>query len=325
MPTDRRMMTTASRDDAGSEHGNVEQLVDIAIVVVIFNSLETIERSIASIFENYPKNYSTAVTVVDNGSSDAGAQLIRDNFPTVKIVRSDVNLGFGNAANLGMGATPGRYYYLHQSDGYLQENVLDPAIDYLEANPQIGVAGLPLVFPDQSPQTGAYAFSTPVKWTLQGLGVGGFARWLLRGRLTRTLAAPLKFTPWGKTFLHAHMGKEGADDEARSVDWVCGAAMIIREEVRTQLKGGFDPRFFLYCEDEDICIEARQRGWGVEQLAVTPVIHDFGWGKNKKASPRVIQLKYENTKKFVNKHFKGVSWLWMRTILEIKHFWWRRA
>ena len=299
--------------------------VDISIIIVIYNSLETIERSVASVLDHFPQKYSARITVVDNGSTDTGAQVVSETFPEVAVISTEKNLGFGRAANIAMAEAPGRYYYLHQSDAYLQSNVLDQAFDYLEGQPDVGVAGLPLVFPDHSPQTAAYAFSSPWKWFFQGVGVATLARWMVQSRIGASLAEPLMRLAWGKTYLHTHMGREGEGDQAREVDWVCGAAMILRDEVRQQLNGGFDPRYFLYGEDEDLCIEARKHGWRVEQLAVQPVIHDFGWGKNKKTSPRVIQIKYENLKKFIDKHFKrgSLSWSAMRLFLSIKHFWWR--
>jgi GT2 family glycosyltransferase len=85
-------------------------------------------------------------------------------------------------------------------------------------------------------------------------------------------------------------------ESARKVDWVCGAAMLLREEVRTQLTGGFDPNIFLYGEDEDLCIETFKNGWQIEQLQVQPVIHELGWGKNRKQFKIVAKYKADSLK-----------------------------
>ena len=293
---------------------------DLTIVIVTYNSARFVRACLGSLREHMPRRYSSQVVVVDNASQDDCVAIIRAEFPEVQLVQSAENLGFGRGNNRGMAEAPARYYYLHNADAYLQGDSLDAALDLLEAQPGIGVAGLPLVFPDLSPQTGAYAFSGPLKWALQGVGVPRLARAVAVSPRLGWLRVALQRLPMARSYLHTHADSAAPQTPVSEVDWVCGAAMILREAVRRDLGGGFDPAIFLYGEDEDLCIEARKKDWKVAQLAVTPVIHEFGWGSAVGASPRVARLKAESLKVFIDKHFRRGSprWLAMRSMLWLK-------
>lgn len=298
---------------------------DVTVVVVTYNSARFVRDCLKSLIANAPLLHSSQIVVVDNASKDDTVSIIKSDFPEVTLLESPENVGFGRGNNLGMAHAPARYYYLHNADAYLQKNVLDQAINILDGAPHIGVAGLPLVFPDMSPQTGAYAFTTPLKWALQGLRIPAIARRIASDPNLRWLHKPLATLPMARSFLRTHNGNAQTATKIALVDWVCGAALILREETRTALDGGFDPSIFLYGEDEDLCIEARKSGWNVAQLPVTPVIHEFGWGSSGKASREVARLKADSLKVFINKHFSrpGPSWAAMRAMLWIKRKSWR--
>ena len=296
---------------------------DLSIIVVAYNSAETIEKCLRSVLDNLPRSLRTNVVVVDNASSDDSVAIVRDGFPEVALIESETNLGFGVGNNLGMDAFPAGYYYLHNVDAYLQEPILEDVVAQLDASPAVGIAGLPLVYPDFTPQTGAFSRSSPTKWALQELKVDKLVRGLLNFPLTRPLGGLLRQTRFGKTFVGTHAPAAINEGKPLKVDWVCGAAMVIREEVRAQL-GGFDPNIFLYGEDEDLCISARAGEWEVVQLPVKPVIHDFGWGKRKGRSTKVAELKAASLRYFIDKHWHrpNPSWIAMRTLLWVKQRSW---
>jgi hypothetical protein len=295
-------------------------MIDLTIIIVTYNSAGLMRDCLESLRRHWPQRYGAQLVVVDNASQDDTAAIILAEFPEVRLLQSPENLGFGRGNNLGMQAAPARYYYLHNPDARLQGDSLDEALDILEVQPEIGVAGLPLVFPDLRPQTAAYAFTGPLKWVLQGLAVPRLARAVAVSQRLGWLRAGLRRLPMARSFLQTHAGGDFPMPQSREVDWVCGAALILREAVRADLGGGFDPAMFLYGEDEDLCIEARKNGWGVAQLGVTPVIHEFGWGSAGKASPDVARLKAESLKVFINKHFHRGSprWAAMRALLWLK-------
>lgn len=296
---------------------------DISIIIVTYNSGRFIAKCLDSLLAHGPRAHSARIVVVDNASSDRTVEIVRRGYPQVELVESGGNLGFGRGNNLGMAHAPARYYYLHNADAYLQENVLDAAIAHLDAHPRIGIAGLPLVYPDLSPQTAAYGRSTPLKWTLQELGVGRIAKAIATGPRLGPLRAVLSRLPVARSYLASH-AEGDAPRIVEDPDWVCGAALILREAVRTDLDGGFDPAIFLYGEDEDICLMARRKGWTIAQLDVTPVIHELGWGTDDRPSPTVARLKADSLRVFIDKHFArpGPSWAVMRAILWLRRRRW---
>lgn len=297
--------------------------IDVAIVIIAYNSAETIERSVRSVLNFSPTRYSWRLFVVDNASDDRTLTILDRLEDQITLIRNSKNIGFGPANNLVLNQCSAKYFYLHNADAYLQENVLDGILDYLDKKPAVGIAGLPLVYPDHSPQTSAYAFATPAKWLLQLLGVDRIIRWIVRTpRLARFTNLFAK-TRLGKTYVTTHRADTPAPTQPQQVDWVCGAAMVIRDKTCAALNG-FDPQIFLYSEDQDLCRRARTSGWEVEQLPVRPVIHDFGWGKHRTASKKVAELKYASLVYYVDKHFrtKRIKWLTMRALLWLKRRYW---
>ncbi|QIK42333.1 glycosyltransferase family 2 protein [Pontivivens nitratireducens] len=294
-------------------------MTDLSIIIVTYNSARFIAKCLDSLLAHPVTRYEARIVVVDNASSDDTVSIVRESYPQVTLIESGGNLGFGRGNNLGMQRAPARYYYLHNADAYLQENVLDAALDHMEAKPRTGIAGLPLVYPDLSPQTAAYGRSAPLKWTLQELGVGKLAGAIASHPRLGPLRAVLRRVPVARSYLASH-APEQSSKIVENPDWVCGAALLLREEVRVALKGGFDPDIFLYGEDEDMCLMARSKGWQIEQLDVTPVIHELGWGTNSKPSPVVARFKADSLRVFIDKHFTrpGPRWMVMRAILWIR-------
>lgn len=293
---------------------------DVTIAVVTYNSERFVRKCLGSLLEHLPGDFSAQIVVLDNASTDKSVEIIKNEFPSVTLIESPENLGFGRGNNKCMEEAPARYYYLHNADAYLQDDSLNSALHLLEKEQDIGIAGLPLVFPDLSPQTGAYGYTTPSKWALQALGVRKLAKWIATSPSAALVRKPLSKVPMAATYIRTHSSQSGAPSQVTDVDWVCGASLILREAVRTDLGGGFDPAIFLYGEDEDMCICARQKGWRIAQLPVTPVIHEFGWGSSGKTSPVVARLKASSLKVFIDKHFRPGSpkWIAMRTMLWIQ-------
>ncbi|MBX7492968.1 glycosyltransferase family 2 protein [Qipengyuania sp. 1NDW9] len=300
---------------------------DISIVIVTYNSQEFIRRCLTSVLENRPRR-SHRIVVVDNASSDETASIVRAEFPQVELVCLPENVGFGRGNNAGFEHAPARFYYCHNADAYLQANVLDPAIDLFDADPKLGIVGLPLVFPDFSPQTSAYSASTPLKWALQGLGIGALVKKLVEGNPEGLAARVLGKHRLGRTFVATHAEGGSTDIEqppAEDVDWVCGAAMIIRDAAIEEAGHAFDPDIFMYGEDEELCLRASRNGWKVKKANVTPVIHEFGWGKSVKASRKVVDLKFDGLRVFIDKTYRDrpISRLAMHAMLRMKYMTWK--
>ena len=227
---------------------------DVSIVIVSFNTRDLLRECLLSVFCTGGL-LRIQVIVVDNASTDGSPTMVEREFPNALLIRSEVNLGFGRANNLGFQSGCGRYVVLLNSDAFLTEGSLERSVAHMDANPQAGIGGGRLVGPDGSLQPSARMFPTVLNdlIILSGLAAR-FPRSRFFGRFDRTWA-----------------------DEGKSaeVDWVPGAYSIIRAKALADV-GRFDPRFFLYYEEVDLCRRMKQRGYSVWYWPDVTVVHIGG-------------------------------------------------
>jgi GT2 family glycosyltransferase len=179
------------------------------------------------------------VAIVDNGSSDGSLEAAEAAFPDVVAIRLPENLGFGAAANVAFARIGGDPLIVLNPDVVLRPAWVEAVIDAFAADPGIGIVGGKLLYPDER--------------TIQHAG----------GIIIR----PLMLAD------HRQYGEsDGPTDEACDVDYVTGAALAIRQAAFESLDG-FDPHYFLYYEEADLCFRARAAGWRVHYRPDAVGIH----------------------------------------------------
>lgn len=227
---------------------------DLSVVIVSFNTRDMLRECLRSVYRA-AGSLRVQVIVVDNASIDGSPAMVADEFPDAMVIRSEVNLGFGRANNLGFQSVRARYAVLLNSDAFLTPGSLELSVAHIEANPRIGIGGGRLVGSDGSLQPSARMFPTVLNdlIVLSGLAAR-FPHSRFLGRFDRTWAD---------------------EDEAAEVDWVPGAYSIIRREVLAEV-GYFDPRFFLYYEEVDLCRRLKNRGYSVWYWPDITVVHIGG-------------------------------------------------
>jgi GT2 family glycosyltransferase len=230
------------------------QQFDASIIIISFNTKMILKECLESVIRE-SANLRVEIFVVDNHSADGSAEMVEQEFPDVRLIRSDVNLGFGAANNVALEQARGRYFVLLNSDAFFQSSALELAIQHMDATADCGLGGGLLVGRDGSWQPSARTFHSLL---------GDFL--VLTG-----LAA--KF-PKSKFF--GGFDRTWADvKEAASVDWVPGAFSIIRP--RALVKSGiFDPAFFLYYEEVDLCVRIKQAGYSIWYWPDIVVVHIGG-------------------------------------------------
>jgi GT2 family glycosyltransferase len=227
---------------------------DISIVIVSFNTREVLRDCLRAAYLA-AGSLRTQVIVVDNASTDGSAEMIEEEFANVLLIRSKFNLGFGPANNLGFQSVLGRYIVLLNSDAFLTEGSLERSVAHMDATPRAGLGGGRLIGRDGSWQPSARMFPTVLSdlVVLSGLAAR-YPRSRFFGRADRTWANPM---------------------EAAEVDWVPGAFSIIRTKA-LHLIGSFDPRFFLYYEEVDLCKRIKDSGYSVWYWPDVVVVHIGG-------------------------------------------------
>lgn len=213
----------------------------ITIVIVSFNTRELLRECMASVRRQCP-TLELEVIVVDNASEDGSAEMVSREFPEVRIIRSDHNLGFAAANNRAFSVARGRYVVMLNSDASLRTDALSRSVAHMEANPRVGMASGRLMDLDGVWQPSARLFPSPLNKLLTMSGLAErYRRSRFFGRFSRTWANPL---------------------EPAQVDWVGGAYMIGRRDVLERV-GYFDESFFLYFEEVDLCRRIKSAGYEI--------------------------------------------------------------
>ena len=222
---------------------------DLNIVFVNYFCKDDILKAVDSVVRDVRDcRYDVQVTVVDNSSNqDAIGRELYHRFPQVKYINAGRNTGFGQGNVMGFQATPARYYFALNRDTTLlpDTKTIERLIGFMDAHPKIGCIGPKLVDADGNLQPVCFRFD-----------------------LGSILIKPFKHINWDKRYGwvkkytdRLHMA-DFDHNETRPVDWVLGAAMLVRHEV-PQAIGWFDERYFMYMEDCDWCRTMWERGWPV--------------------------------------------------------------
>src|ERR1700733_647526 len=266
-------------------------LPDISILIVSFNTCSILRDCLKSI-PRPSGDITLEVVVIDNGSRDDSLAMVRSEFPWVKTIQSEINLGFGGANNRAYHEATGHYIVLLNSDAFLEPDSLLISFQKMEANPTVGLAGAQLVGRDGTLQPSARMFPTLLREFLTMSGLAHrFAHSKFFGQNDRTWAGP--------------------DTEAE-VDWVPGAYSIIRRDVLEKV-GFFDPAFFLYCEEVDLCLRIQKAGYKIMYWPSIKVVHIGGESSRQvktlevsRSGSQLILWRMRSTLLFFRKH-KGYS------------------
>jgi len=213
----------------------------LSVIIVTYNSAPLLRSCLDSLrAQTLAGDFE--IIVVDNASRDESAAIIRAEYPEVQLIASDVNLGFGNANNLAMTEAQGRFIVLLNPDAVLPADALERALQHMEENADVGMGGGLLQGTQGELQPSARQFPSLLNdgLTLSGLA-NRYPKSRFFGRFDRSWADPL---------------------QATAVDWVPGAFAILSRSLLEKISL-FDPRFFLYYEEVDLCRRIHQAGFKV--------------------------------------------------------------
>ena len=225
------------------------------------------------------------VVLVDAASSDATPDLIPRRFPWVRFLPQQDNTGFSRGNNIGWRAARGSTVFLVNPDTLVNPAALRELHRALWSRPDVGLVGPRLVRSNGELQPSRRRF--PQRLT-------GFweSTWLGR-------AWPEN--PWARRY-HC---RQWPDDFRQEVDWLEGAALMVRRDVLAGV-GGFDERLFMYSEETDLCLRIREAGWRIQYCPEADIIHHGGVSSDQVPAQTHIIF---NTSKvlYYRKHF-GVLW-----------------
>lgn len=257
--------------------------MDISVIIVNYNVRDFLSNALASL-QKALQEFHSEVIVVDNASDDGSVEMLKKNFPQVRLIVNTENVGFAKANNQALATSQGTYLLLINPDTLVQENTIREMVAFFESHPDVGMAGCKILNPDGTLQL-ACRRSFPTPWI-------AFTKTFGLSALFPTVKL---FARYNLTYLNP--------DEMYEVDALSGSFMMLRREVYKTI-GGLDESYFMYGEDLDWCYRVKQAGWKVYYVPVTSIIHYKG-ESTKRSDIDELKVFYHAMRLFVRKHHSG--------------------
>ncbi len=215
----------------------------LTIIIVNWNVRDLLRACLTSVLAGLEADaLSAEVIVVDNNSADHSADMVSAEFPLVTLIANDRNLGFGTANNQGLAASTGENVLFLNPDTVVRPGTFGALLDFLAEHPEVACVGPRLLNPDGSTQPSRRGFP--------------------QLRTAFVESTPLQRYAGGLQSVRQFYRQDAPEDEAQQVDWIVGAAMLIRRSVLEEV-GGFDESFFMYSEEMDLCFRIKQAGYQI--------------------------------------------------------------
>jgi len=241
----------------------MEGQLDISVIIVSYNTRDFTLKCLESLYRETTKIRFETI-LVDNASADNSASAIMEEFPQVRVLALKENIGFARANNLASNVARGEYLLLLNPDTLIINNAVEKIHSFAQQNQEAGIWGGRTILPDGSLNpTCCYGKTTP---------------WSLFCRATGFAAA----FPNSTLFNRECFGR-WQYDSARKVDIVTGCFMLVKSSAWKQL-GGFDPRFFMYGEEVDFCLRAKEMRYHPMFTPEAEIVHYGGASESDQAN-----------------------------------------
>jgi len=227
-------------------------MIELSILIVHYNTPGLLRQTLKGIRRAAP-NFVYEIILIDNNPHCRVDKEVRREFPEVRIVKTAKNLGFGGGMNYAIEHARGTYCLIFNPDIVVLPGSLETLVQHLRDNPDVGAVGPQLLHPDKTVQFSCYQFMKPSI--------------ILYRRIPL-----LKYLPFAKREIDAYLMSDWDHNELRDVDYLLGAAICVRRKLLEEI-GGFDPNFFMYFEDQDLCHRIWKTGQKVQYLPLAKMIH----------------------------------------------------
>jgi len=267
--------------------------MDVSIIIVNYKTPELLKDCIVSVIEK-TININYEIIVVDNNSNDGSEEIISNYFPNVHYIQSGSNLGFGKANNLGLKKALGRNVFFLNSDTLLMNNAINILSEYLDNHDKVGLCGGNL-FDLKSNYIHSFSPYFP--------GIYNELDAILSFRLSKILNRDRKqFNPTNKTL---------------KVAYICGADMMVKKTVLEKV-GGFDPDFFLYFEETELCHRISKESFEIHSVPDAKIIHLEGGSQS--TSKAKLTFYNKSRKLYYKKRYSRFNYVFVSVLFYVKCF-----
>ena len=247
----------------------------LSVVIVSYNVRRFVEQCLESV-QTASEGLETEVFVVDNDSSDDTVEVLNDNYPWVRLIANQENLGFSKANNIAIRQSQGEYVLLLNPDTIVAEPTLREAVSFMDAHPEAGGAGVRMHNADGTlaPESRR---AIPTPWV-----------------------SFCKMLGFSKRYYMSHLSW----DEPGRIEVISGAFCLLRRKALDQV-GLLDEDFFMYGEDIDLSYRLLKGGWQNWYLP-QDIVH-FKGESTQKSSFRYVHVFYQAMLIFFRKHYSHLS------------------
>lgn len=226
--------------------------MDLDIIIVNHNHENYLKKNLSSLFSSTNKKFN--VIVVDNTPCQTTADFIKNKYPKVNIIQNKKRQGFARNCNLGIKRSKNKFILISNADIEFTPKSIDRLYLFMIKNPNVGIAGPQLRFPNGKLQFSCRRFPN-------------LKTFIVRRTPLRIFLSNSKENKY-------HLGYDLDHSKTQPVDWLLGACFMIRREMIDQI-GMFDENYFLYVEDIDLCYRAWKKGWEVWYVPESVMIHHY--------------------------------------------------
>ncbi len=261
--------------------------IALSIIIINYNTFELTSKCIQSIYNNV-EDISYEIILVDNASSEKDAESFKNIFPDIKLIKSEINLGFAKGNNLGIQQAKGKYILLLNSDCELLNNAPLISLRHMESHPDCGISTVRLQYPNGKIQFNCRRFRT-ITWELLEV----FPIYILLPKNKREDLMLHHYFSYGRKI---------------DCDWVWGTYMFFRAETIKRLpEQKLAEDFFMYCEDVLWCWQIKQLGLKITFLPEGRVMHVHK-GSNTGNSNKINKVILKNHTQFMKKIYPDWRW-----------------
>jgi len=252
----------------------------VAIVILNHNGSSFLDQFLPSVIK-YSSGFE--VVVADNASTDSSIEILRKNFPQVKLIEFTENYGFCGGYNRALKQLDADFFAIINSDIEVTENWIGPILELFDQNEQIAAI-----------QPKLLDYNKKDKFEYAG-GAGGFIDKFgypfCRGRIFESIETD-----------------RGQYDDNREIFWATGACFFIRAKLFEEY-GGFDETFFAHMEEIDLCWRMKMDGYKILHCGSSKVYH-VGGGTLAYSNPRKTYLNFRNSMMLLIKNLPAGELLW---------------
>ncbi|MFQ1701358.1 glycosyltransferase family 2 protein [Loktanella agnita] len=266
----------------------------LTIIVVSYNTRDLTLTCLHTVFDNTHR-VPFRVVVYDNASRDGSADAVAAEFPQVELIRARENCGFAAANNIVAATAETEWLLLLNPDTEVHSGAIDALYDFSVAHPEAGITGGRTVFPDGSLNI-ASCWNRITPWSAFCMATG----------LTAVFRKSAFFNPEAMA--------DWRRDTVREVDIVVGCFLMIRKSLWDEL-GGFDLKYFMYGEEADLCLRAKDIGYHPMITPAAQIMHLVGASSKWAASKAILVARARTT--LIRDHWPqtlvpfGVALMWL--------------